>query len=47
MRGIRAYGPSLQELGAERESRREEERLREKKELGGGALKQEQRQNLP
>ena len=30
-----------------RESRREEERLREKKELGGGALKQEQRQNLP
>jgi len=30
-----------------RESRREEERVREKKEQGGGALKQEQRQNLP
>ena len=30
-----------------RESRREEERLRGKKEQGGGALKQEQRQNLP
>ena len=30
-----------------RESRREEERLRGKKEGGGGALKQEQRQNLP
>jgi len=30
-----------------RESRREEERLRGKKELGGGALKQEQRQSLP
>jgi len=30
-----------------RESRREEERLRGKKEPGGGALKQEQRQNLP
>jgi len=30
-----------------RESRREEERLRGKKEQGGGAPKQEQRQNLP
>ena len=30
-----------------RESRREEERLRGKKEQGGGALKQEQRQSLP
>jgi len=30
-----------------RESRREEERLRGKKEQGGGALKQEQRQILP
>jgi len=30
-----------------RESRREEERLREKKEVEGGAPKQEQRQNLP
>jgi len=30
-----------------RESRREEERLREKKEMMGGAPKQEQRQNLP
>ena len=30
-----------------RESRRKEERLRGKKEPGGGALKQEQRQNLP
>ena len=30
-----------------RESRREEERLRSKKEHGGGALKQEQRQILP
>jgi len=30
-----------------RESRREEERLREKKEQGGEAPKQEQRQNLP
>jgi len=30
-----------------RESRREEERLRGKKELGGGAPKQEQRQSLP
>jgi len=30
-----------------RESRREEERLRGKKKQGGGALKQEQRQNLP
>jgi len=30
-----------------RESRREEERLREKKEMTGGAPKQEQRQNLP
>ena len=30
-----------------RESRREEEKLRGKKELGGGAPKQEQRQNLP
>ena len=30
-----------------RESRREEERIRGKKEGGGGALKQEQRQNLP
>jgi len=29
-----------------RESRREEERIREKKEQEGGALKQEQRQNL-
>ena len=30
-----------------RESRREEERLRGKKEVGGGAPKQEQRQSLP
>ena len=30
-----------------RESRREEERLRGKKEVGGGAPKQEQRQHLP
>ena len=30
-----------------RESRKEEERLRERKELGGGALKQKQRQSLP
>ena len=30
-----------------RESRRKEERLREKKEVGGGAPKQEQRQILP
>ena len=30
-----------------RESRREEKRLRGKKEQGGGAPKQEQRQNLP
>jgi len=30
-----------------RESRRKEERLREKKETGGGTSKQEQRQNLP
>ena len=30
-----------------RKSRREEERLREKKETGGGAHKQEQRQILP
>ena len=30
-----------------RESRREEKRLREKKEVGGGAPKQEQRQSLP
>ena len=30
-----------------KESRREEERLRWKKEQEGGALKQEQRQNLP
>jgi len=30
-----------------RESRREEERLREKKEQGEGAPKQEQRQNIP
>ena len=30
-----------------RESRRDEERLRGKKEVGGGAPKQEQRQNLP
>ena len=30
-----------------RESRREEERLRGKKEQGGGALKQEQKQSLP
>jgi len=30
-----------------RESRREEERLRGKKEQGGGALKQEPRQSLP
>ena len=30
-----------------RESRKEEERLRGRKEQGGGALKQEQRQNLP
>ena len=30
-----------------RESKREEERLREKKEVGEGALKQEQRQSLP
>ena len=30
-----------------RESRREEERLRGKKEMGGGAPKQEQRQILP
>jgi len=30
-----------------RESRREEEKLRGKKEVGGGAPKQEQRQNLP
>jgi len=30
-----------------RESQREEERLREKKEQGGGAPKQEQRQSLP
>jgi len=30
-----------------RESRREEERLRGKKEIGGGAPKQEQRQNMP
>jgi len=30
-----------------RESRREEERLQGKKEPGGGALKQEQRQSLP
>ena len=30
-----------------RESRREEERLRGKKKVGGGAPKQEQRQNLP
>jgi len=30
-----------------RESRREEERLRGKKELGGEAPKQEQRQSLP
>jgi len=30
-----------------RESRREEERLQEKKEPGGGVPKQEQRQNLP
>ena len=30
-----------------RESRREEERIRGKKEGRGGALKQEQRQNLP
>jgi len=30
-----------------RESRREEERLREKKGVEGGAPKQEQKQNLP
>ena len=30
-----------------RESRREEERLRGRKEQGGGASKQEQRQSLP
>ena len=30
-----------------RESRKEEERLRGRKELGGGAPKQEQRQSLP
>ena len=30
-----------------RESRREEERLREKKKVAGGAPKQEQRQNMP
>jgi len=30
-----------------RESRREKERLQDKKELGEGALKQEQRQSLP
>ena len=30
-----------------RDSRREEERLRGKKEMGGGAPKQEQRQILP
>ena len=30
-----------------RESRREEERLRGKKESTGGVLKQEQRQNMP
>jgi len=30
-----------------RESKREEERLREKKEMTGGAPKQEQRQNMP
>ena len=30
-----------------RESKREEERLREKKKMTGGALKQEQRQNIP
>ena len=30
-----------------RESRKKEERLRGKKEVGGGAPKQEQRQNMP
>ena len=30
-----------------RESRREEERLREKRETGGGAPQQEQKQNMP
>ena len=30
-----------------RESKREEEKLREKRETGGGAPKQEQRQNMP